>query len=64
MAGAGEIGAIIIVVDQVAISVVAGEKVIHLATPPRPGSRALAFEDADGGIGNRGDLPPSLIAPA
>jgi hypothetical protein len=64
MAWAGKIRAIIAVVDQVAIFIVAGEKVIHLATPPRPGSRALAFEDADGGIGNRGGLPPSLIAPA
>ena len=56
-----KIRSIIIVVDQIAIFIVAGKKVSHLPSPQSAHIVSYWSEDAPDSIGNRGDLLPSLI---
>jgi hypothetical protein len=48
--------------DQIAVFFIACEKESHLPSPPLAHRASYWSEDAHDGIGNRGDLPPSLIA--
>src|ERR1700682_1560313 len=57
-----KIRSIIIVVDQIAAFSIACKKVSHLPSPPSAHLASYWSEDAHDSIGNRGELPRSLIA--
>jgi hypothetical protein len=61
LAAGHEVRPIVIVVDQIAAFLVAGQEVRHVALHRQLMLRAVTPEDAQDGVGNRGDAAGCLI---